>query len=44
MEKLTLSKQCQKCGKSNCDILYFDKIRKEWNCKNCTEYLKKKDK
>ena len=41
---LTLDKICEKCGKPNCEILYFDKLRKEWYCKECTSYLDKKEK
>lgn len=37
---LTASYKCEHCDKENCDVLYFDKIRKQWNCIKCTRYLK----
>lgn len=41
---LDARKKCEKCSKPNCEVLYFDKIRKCWNCKECTSYLDKKEK
>ena len=32
-------KKCQKC-KKEVKVLYLDKIRREWHCEKCTEYLK----
>lgn len=42
---MTLTKNyvCSHC-QHKVDVLYFDKIRKEWECKNCSTYLNDGDK
>lgn len=41
--ELTLEKICQKCGKPNCEVLYWDRDRKDWKCPSCTNYLKNEE-
>jgi len=41
---LTGSYKCENCNKENCGTLYFDKLRKQWNCKTCSTYLNDGDK
>lgn len=41
---LTQEKICEKCGKPNCEVMYWDKERKQWHCQKCTDYLKKNEK
>jgi len=37
------NERCDKCKKVKLP-LYFDRSRKNWNCRECTNYLKTNDK
>lgn len=41
---LDLSKTCQKCFKSNCEIIKFNLITKEWYCSACCDAILKAEK